>query len=373
MKKNIYFLLILSSFLLFSCGKKTVIEGVVSNADSSKLVLENFNAGKPLNLVEEQLDKEGKFRFSVPALDTTEIYSLVLNGNQVIRLVVKPQEKVTVTTNKDDFSISYQVEGSEESELLWEAEQKLVETRRELEVLRKQYAMAETAEKKEELAKAYEDRFDAHHDYLRRFVFDNAPSLVSYLALYQKIDAETFVFGNINDDKYVRAVAQKMKMEYPKSPYLPLLLKELERRSAEKQNLRIAQLIEHSENSYPDLILKNVEGKELSLKNTQSKYVLLYFGVLNEATKAELLPIYNQYNKRGLQIYFVDENPNEQIWKQAVKDLNTPWINVHDNGVAAAIYNVAKLPSNYIIDVDGTIEGKDLFRNYLPERLNKLL
>lgn len=374
MKNSIYFILLVSSFLLLSCGKKTVIEGVIVGADSSKLVLENFNAGKPLQLDEELLDESGKFHFAVDALDTTEIYNLVLDSIQIIRLVVKPEEQINIKSSKEKFGKEYEVAGSEESTLLWEAETKLWQARKELVEIKQKYKQAEKDEERKELENAYEARFAAHHDYLRRFVFDNAPSLATYLALYQKIDNVNYVFGDLNDDKYVRAVAQKMKNEHPNSPYLKLLLKELEQRNAQKHNAKVLEMVKNAENSYPELSLKNTQGEEVFLKSLKAKYALLYFGVLNDVTKAELLPVYNKYHGRGLQIYFVDENPNLKVWKQAVKELNTPWVNVNDTRkIAAATYNVNKLPANYIIDIDGTIEGKDLFGNYLTERLDILL
>lgn len=374
MKKNIYFLLMVGSLLLFSCGKKTVIEGVVAGADSSKLVIENFNAGKPLQLKEIQLDKNGKFSFKVPALDTTEIYNLFLDSTQVIRLVVKPEESVTVTTSKKDFGKVYEVGGSEESKLLAQAENKLWQTRKELTRLRKEYAKVANEEDKIRLEKAYEECFAAHHDYLRHFVFDHSSSLVSYLALYQKIDAQSYVFGNLNDDKYVRLVAQKMQKEQPNSPYFALVMRELDKRRTQKQNARILEMVKQAENSYPNIELKDVADKEIALGSVKAKYVLLYFGVLNDAAKATLLPIYNKYHRRGLEIYFVDENSDKNIWEQAVKDLNAPWINVHDSKrLAASVYNVQQVPANYIIEVRGTIEGKDLFGAYLIEKLDKIL
>lgn len=374
MKKIIYFLLLVSILLLFSCGKKTVIKGVVIGADSSKIVLENFNAGKPLQLAEKQLGKDGVFSFKVPALDTTEIYNLLLDSTRVIRLVVKPEDLISITTTQKDFGMNYEVSGSEESQLLLEAEKKLWETRQDLNSLKNQYAEETNEEEKQNIATTYEERFAAHHDYLRHFVYDNSSSLAAYLALYQKIDNENYVFGNLNDDKYVRVVAQKMKNKHPNSPYFSLLMKELDKRSAQKQNARIMEMVKQAESSYPNVELKDVEGRVVALNEVKAKYVLLYFGVLNDASKAELLPVYNKYHRRGLKIYFVDENPNKEIWQQAVKDLNTPWVNVHDDRrLAASVYNVKQIPTNYIIELKGTMEGKNLFGRYLMEKLNKLL
>ncbi len=350
-----------------------MIEGVVSNADNCKLVLENFNAGKPIFLKDKVLAKDGKFSFSVSALDTTEIYNLVLDSTKVIRLVVKPEEKITVTTTKNTFGTHYEVIGSKESKLLQEAEIRLWNTRKKMAAIKQEIKTGKTKENSETLAKDYEQVFTKHYDYLRNFIVDNSNSLAAYLALYQMIDNENLVLGSLKDDRYVRVVAQKIKTERPNSKYLPLLMKELENRSIQKRNLRIAQIVENAKNSYPEISLKNVKSEKISLRGVNAKYVLLYFGVLNEASQNRLLPIYKKYHKSGLEIYFVDENPNITLWKEAVNDLKSPWINVHDDTrIGASIYNVQQLPTNYIIQVKGTIEGKNLFGRYLKEKLDKL-
>ncbi len=373
MRKNSCWVVLLVGLLVGSCGKKTVIEGVVTDAVNSKLVLENFNAGKPIGLDTVTLDEKGAFKFQTPALDTTEIYNLYLNGNKVIHLVAKPEDKITVTANKQNFGANYNVQGSEESALLQKAEQKLWETRRQLEELKEQYKKTTDKEKKQQLSKEYDAIFAKHYDYLRHFVFDNSHSLVAYLGLYQKTDNDNLVLGGFNDDKYVRAVAQKMSGKNPNSPYLSLLLYELEMRKKQKRSIQIAEMMQQVKNSYPNLNLTDEKGINVELRKLKAKYALLYFGILNERSKATLLPIYQKYHKRGLEIYFVDENPNKNVWKEAVKDLKTPWVNVHDTSkIAANTYNIQQIPANYIIDIDGTIEGKDLFGRYLTEKLNKL-
>ncbi len=279
-----------------------------------------------------------------------------------------------VKTTKQTFGMGYEVTGSEESALLEEAEKHLWETRQKLFAIQRKIKTEKEQSEVEKLAEEYRKVFAEHYDYLRHFVFNNANSLVAYLALYQMIDDENFVFGGVNDDRYVRAVAQKIKTERPNSKYLPLLMSELEKRTTQKRNLCIAQMVQSSKNSYPEIALENAEGKEVSLRGLKAKYALLYFGVLNEDSKKSLQPIYNKYRNRGLEIYFVDENPNIGVWKQAVSDLQTPWVNVHDSrGLGARIYNVQGVPANYIIEVEGTIEGKDLFGRYLTEKLDKLL
>ena len=53
-----------------------------------------------------------------------------------------------------------------------------------------------------------------------------------------------------------------------------------------------------------------------------------------------------------------------------------PWISVSDlRGSASAalrLYNVQRLPANFLIDRDGNIVAKDLYGNSLVEKLDEL-
>lgn len=365
--------LLLVSFVLMSCQKKVKIEGKVENGAESVLMLENFNAGHPITLAKTTLEKDGAFDFNVASSDSTEIYNLWLDG-KVIRMVLNPEEQVRIQTTKERFGDEYTISGSPQSALLKVAQDSLVSIKRKLNALLNDYQATKDKDKQQQLSQKYEEIFTKHHDFMTHFVYENATSLVGYLGLYQQISPTDFVFGSTDDVRYVRMVAQLLKNKNPNSPYLPLLMNELDKRNEEIRNNKVMQLVLEAENSYPQIALEDSKGDTIYLREIDAKYVLLYFDVLNEKTHKKVEQIYKKYNKLGLQVLFVDKNPSKNAWLDAVTYFNPQYLTVHDSDqMAVAVYNVQRIPSNYIIELKGTIEGKDLFGNYLTERLDKLL
>lgn len=371
--KRISLFLLLGSFVLVSCQKKVKVEGSVTNGAESVLSLENFNAGHPKTLAETTLKEGGKFAFNVEASDSTEIYNLWLDG-KVIRMILSPKEQVLIETTKENFGDEYTITGSQQSSLLKIAQDSLVNTKRKLNALRDEYQATTNKEEQQELSQKYEEVFAKHHNFMTHFLYENATSLVGYLGLYQQINPTDFVFGSTDDIRYVRMVAQMLKNKNPNSPYLSLLMNEIDRRNEEIRNNKVMQMVLEAENSYPEISLEDEKGDTIRLREIDAKYVLLYFSVLNEKTHKEAEQIYKKYHKLGLQIVFIDKNPNKNAWLDAVNYFKPPYLTVYDSEqMAVAVYNVQRIPANYIIEVKGTIEGKDLFGNYLTERLDKLL
>ena len=64
-------------------------------------------------------------------------------------------------------------------------------------------------------------------------------------------------------------------------------------------------------------------------------------------------------------------------WINTVQEQSLPWISVCDlrgeASPALTIYNVRKLPANYLIDRKGDIVAKDLYGTSLEQQLEKLL
>ena len=73
----------------------------------------------------------------------------------------------------------------------------------------------------------------------------------------------------------------------------------------------------------------------------------------------KLAELYKKYRSRGLQIYQVSLDADEQSWKVAADNL--PWVCVRDPQSVysrnAAIYNVKNLPTCFVIDKnDGIVK-----------------
>ncbi len=168
---------------------------------------------------------------------------------------------------------------------------------------------------------------------------------------------------------------------YPESQYTQAILKHLSQINKGIRSEQLRQLIANSENTLPEISLPDRKGDTVSLNSLKGKYVVLDFTVLNtkdsKAYSDNLKKVYNKFKGKGVQIYQVCLDDNQDIWQNLVKKYDIDWICVRDtNGLhshAAKAYNIQSIPANYIINPKSEIVGKNLNGRRLEERLHDLL
>jgi peroxiredoxin len=132
---------------------------------------------------------------------------------------------------------------------------------------------------------------------------------------------------------------------------------------------------------FVDIELKNLNGVIIKLSSLEGKYILLdfwsaYCGPCRKE-HPDLLKLYNQYRKKGFEIYAVSLDEKKESWKQAVLDDKINWITVSDlKGAtaceAAMIYGVSGIPKSYLIDREGKIIAEDIRGEYLAKKLKEI-
>ena len=73
----------------------------------------------------------------------------------------------------------------------------------------------------------------------------------------------------------------------------------------------------------------------------------------------ELRELYNRYSKRGMAIYSVSLDRNRLLWEDGV--VNLPWTNVYAGEKATEVlmqYNVQSLPTLFLLDRKGNVQGR---------------
>ncbi len=122
----------------------------------------------------------------------------------------------------------------------------------------------------------------------------------------------------------------------------------------------------------PAIKLKDVNGGELSLTDLKGKHVVIDFwgtwcpwcvkGI------PEMKKYYDKYSDK-LEILSVDCGDAEDDWKDAVKEHEMNWKNVHDpQGKTSELYEIQGFPTKIVLDPNGNIlkvfvgEGEEFYQ-----------
>ena len=207
-----------------------------------------------------------------------------------------------------------------------------------------------------------------------QFIVENSSSMAALYALYQRLPNDDVLFNGASDVVYYRMVADSVEARYPASPYLNLV-----RRDIATMDL-VGEAIT-SELNYPDLNISDMYGNKVRLSSLHGKVILVDFwsamaGNSNQLN-AELKELYAKYAERGFEIYQVGIESSKAVWVSAVQEQKLPWISVSDlqgtASTAVKMYNVQNVPTNFLIDREGNIVGKDLYGAELAKHVAALI
>lgn len=141
-------------------------------------------------------------------------------------------------------------------------------------------------------------------------------------------------------------------------------------------------------NQAPEIKLKSPEGKTIALSSLRGKMVLVDFWAAwcgpCRRENPNVVKAYHKYkdkkfkNGDGFTVYGVSLDRNKQSWLNAIEKDKLVWdYHVSDlkywQSEAAATYGVRSIPSNFLLDADGTIIAKNLrgssLENFLESQL----
>jgi peroxiredoxin len=331
-----------------------------------------------------RLDPSGKFSFKYDFRKNSfpVFFTLSISDKPLASLLLEPGEKVTVTTDLKNPA-TYQVTGSEGSQLLKELNDRMLKTTHSVDsivkILNKLGDAPENAEQSQQHNKDLATIFTQHKRDLIKFVVKNNKSYAAYTAMYQTLPNGIGVFGKENDALYFKLLADSLEKKYPRSPYVLQLRDDYNHLIS--ANAMQSMLDKATETSIPDIKLPDVTGRQVSLLSLKGKVVLLNFWSSKDKVTAfnnnELLPLYEKYKSEGFEIYQVSLDEDRDSWLQTINTQKLTWLNVCDfkgtGTYALKLYNVTKLPANYLISRDCEIVGKDLFGEKLEEKIKENL
>ena len=369
---------VVAAAVLSACrSDRARISGRFVGSDGGRVYLEQVAALRQAVIDSAVLEEDGSYRFELRDVSATpSLYNLVCNGER-IPLLIAGGDRLTVNA-VGSVVRNYTVDGSEETELLRQFYQPYVAGAQKLDAIAAQFARQDLAEaQRKALGKEYTAEYFRIRREQLRFIIENKASLAAVYALYQRLPGDTYLFNGDSDVVYFRTVAEAIEERYPESPYLQPLLGEIARMDA-----RISLTSKVSEMGYPDLELHDIYGRKIRLSSLAGKVVLIDFWSAeagnSNTLNAELKETYRKYADAptSFEVYQVSLDTSKAAWITAVQEQRLPWISVSDlrgrASAAVGLYNISKLPANFLIDKNGTLVAKDIYGKSLERKLDEL-
>jgi thiol-disulfide isomerase/thioredoxin len=382
--KRILFLLTLV-IIFTGCNYKNqfAVNGVIKDSKEKYVYLNKLDVDTRVLVDSAKISRKGSFRFKLKATGP-DFYQLGFSTTNFITLLAEPGEKINLLFNGKNLFENYSVKGSAGSEKLQTLDLFLAGTKRKLDSLSTLYTKASHEpgfDVKGPLLNAeFTDVVKAQRKNNIDFIINNINSLASIKALYQRINPQTYVLYEPHDLQYLKIVTDSLTRHYPNSKQVQALARDFKKEYNQMLVSQIEQISKKlpSTTLNPDLI--NISGKRVALSSLKGKYVLLTFWSAQSKDCIEenlqLKEFYKLYNKKGFEIYQINLDENEVLWKAAVKFDELPWINTREDDPKdpknALLFNVKTLPANYLFDKESKIIASNLHGKELQLKLDQL-
>ena len=356
----------LAAALLTSCGSKAVIEGVVTDAPDSDVIVSLLDVNRYQVLDTVKTDAQGRYTYKLEMKEGQPEFIYLFHGaKRIASLLLQKDDKVKVTSDPlGNYS------GSPECDRLAEVERTQAEFGNKFAATQAQLADMDASSPEAAVLRADLSRqYIAYYRDRVKYVLENSKSLTVVPVLYESIGGTLPVFGQTTDAIHFRNISDSLKTVYPESRYVKALEQEAARRTSylEMDN----RLRNAAEGNYIDIAMPDVKGNTVKLSEVEGKVVMVYFWASENAEQKMfnldvVKPVYADYKDKGFEIYAVSLDTDKAKWATTVRNQELDWINVCDGrGSASPVvttYNVQSIPSLFFL-VDGDLVSSTGVRN----------
>ena len=286
-------------------------------------------------------------------------YKLVLQGKG-LEFINDRDKKITIRIDLTDKESPLKVDGSTASQNLMEYYALVARLQKKyLLPLEPKMQAAMKANDADQIAQVERQ----HQENLKLFVGELAEKI-------NRMDASLSVFAIIRTldfNKYLPAIENWHKTLVAKRPDSPFTTK-LQQLIEEARRLRIGSLA-------PEIQLKKQSDGQLQrLTDLRGKVVLVDFWASwclpCRKENLEFKQVFNEFEERGFVIWGISIDEDRTVWEKALAKDQLPWIqSLSIENLAGDLYNVSSLPTNFLIDTEGTIIARNLNAQELSDWL----
>lgn len=366
--------IVLLAVIISACGNQTQqkegISGTLQNAAGKTISLNHINNNSAEPVGSTLVDESGNFAFEEKA-GKFDFYTLVLDDQQIV-LLTDSTEGISISGDANDLLSTYDVDGSEHSEILRNYYASSSDFRQQLDSVQQAFqavAQTGTEDERQEIIDSFEKIRGEYSEYQIAFIKENnhSPACISIL-------------GELNPEENLdvfKSVQSGITEIFSDHLYYSMLSNQIA--EAEKKIAAAGKLKPGS--PAPEIELENPEGKVIPLSSLRGKVVLIDFWASwckpCRVENPKVVRMYNEYKPQGFEIYGVSLDRDKGKWVDAIKQDGLTWPQVSDlqfwNSAAAQLYNVSSIPHTVLVDREGKIIASGLRGKALEDKVKESL
>jgi peroxiredoxin len=380
-----FVLLVLSALIISSCGfrKKIKVKGQLINASNEYIFLKEMTSTDVFTVDSTKIDAEGEFILRGEK-DKPAFYMLYLTRNNNITLIIKPGEKLKISGDIKDLVHTYTVEGSPDSRLAKELNDKINSTLGKIDSLGRTYHDSIHSKNiltiRAKLDSIYETIVNNQLDYTKAFITNNLHSMASLMALYQQLSPKRSVLNPAEHFELFKMVDSVMMIDFPTTDAVQSLHKLIGDVTDQKRQQAETQRKVATGAFAPEIALASTKGEIVLLSSKRGKYVLVDFWASwckpCRQENPNLVKAFNKYRYQGFDIFQVSLDRNKESWLKGIQDDQLNWTQVSDlkmwDSPVVGLYGIQGIPHNLLLDPNGKIIAKDLLGGELAFKLKEI-
>ena len=382
--------MILVFITFLSCSEKTIRKDEclviceIKNAVGKKYYIKELDI-KDINTIDSALIREEAkpiiFKIDVPV---PGLYAITDAGDGYIPIVLKNGEQIKISADGDNLQTGFQLEGSEESEVLYAYFQF---NNRNLDKIQKLNTLLLTSQHRLDFSRVrdsvyveYEIIFANQQQSVLDLV-DRYPGSLAILYIINQRFGRMLPVTEADHFPYFQKIDSALMVNYPDNKHTIDHHSRVNRYAKQKKEMELGTELTKIGKIAPNITLPDPTENEHSLISLKGKVVLLYFwsswNSLSRQMNLDLLTIYDKYHKKGFEIFAVSLDNNAEMWEDAIKIDQIKWLQVSDlkypGSPVQKLYALEEIPTIFLLDKEGKILIKNPGLDQIINELNKLL
>lgn len=356
------------------------VKGVIEDGEYQLLTIDRMgpNAFIPVDSV--RCDKEGRFEISFPC-QSMDFFALKYSNSGYITLVAYSGDSIEIMGTAKSLH-PYNVKGSPDSYLIQQLSLVHKKVLDDLQLISKEtneiQGHANYTILKQNLNRRFDSITNIFHLYSTDFIRQHSSSPAILIALYNQYGPRLPVFELPADLDTYQFIDSSLYKLFPENEAVKSLHSHLST-ALYQIDLQKKKSLLSTGMEAPDFVMKTDEGELLALTDLRGKYVLLQFWAswskLSMDENIYLKNCFEKYKSSNFTILQVSIDNDKQRWLETIEKLELNWLHVSDlnrwETAAADMYDVERIPANFLVNPKGVIVEKDLFGDKIEGIIGK--